>query len=250
MSEEWHRPSARGEVAPIPSASVVLVRGPRGGADALDAAREGREPHEGRNAHEAREPGEGREGRDGAVLLLRRHPELSFHGGAWVFPGGRCDPDEAPRAAAVRETLEEAGLVVSPDALERFARWTTPEGRPRRFVTDLFVAWAPEGDVRVDGGEIVEARWWTPREALRARDVGELVLPPPTFVTLARLANGTLGPGAVTGVDEILPVVVAVEGGSCALYPGDAGYASADPSAVGARHRAWLLDAGWRYERS
>lgn len=185
-----------------------------------------------------------------SVLLLRRHPDLSFHGGAWVFPGGRCDGGETPRAAAVRETFEESALVVSPDALERFARWTTPEGRPRRFVTDLFVAWAPDGDVQVDGGEIVEARWWTPREALRARDAGELVLPPPTFVTLARLANGTLGPGAVTGVDEILPVVVAVEGGSCALYPGDAGYASADPSAVGARHRAWLLDAGWRYERS
>ena len=227
MSEEWHRPSVRGEVAPIPSASVVLVR-------------RSRQPRVGGD----------RDVSGDAVLLLRRHPDLSFHGGAWVFPGGRCDPGETLEAAAVRETIEEAGLVVSPDALERFARWTTPEGRPRRFVTDLFVAWAPDGDVQVDGGEIVEARWWTPREALRARDAGELVLPPPTFVTLARLANGTLAPGAVTGVDEILPVVVAVDGGSCALYPGDAGYASADPSAVGARHRAWLLDAGWRYERS
>jgi 8-oxo-dGTP pyrophosphatase MutT (NUDIX family) len=220
MSDEWHRPSVRGEVPPIPSASVVLVRAP------------GR-----------------REVSEGSVLLLRRHPELSFHGGAWVFPGGRCDPGETPRAAAVRETFEESGLV-SPDVLERFARWTTPEGRPKRFVTDLFVAWAPDGDVQVDGGEIVEARWWTPGEALRARDAGELVLPPPTFVTLARLANGTLAPGGVHDVDEILPVVVAVEGGSCALYPGDAGYASADPSAFGARHRAWLLDRGWRYERS
>jgi 8-oxo-dGTP pyrophosphatase MutT (NUDIX family) len=256
--DEWHRPSVRGEVAPIPSASLVLVRAPREGRDALAAhgARDANEAVGGLEAHEelgAR--GATRDGSlarvaEGTVLLLRRNPALSFHGGAWVFPGGRCDPGETPRTAAVRETLEESGLVVSPDAIERFARWTTPEGRPKRFVTDLFVAWAPDGEVRVDGGEIVEARWWTPREALRARDAGELVLPPPTFVTLARLANGTLAPGRVRGVDEILPVVVAVERGSCALYPGDAGYASADPSAVGARHRAWLLDGGWRYERS
>lgn len=213
MSDEWHRPSVRGDVFPIPSASVVLVR------------------------HDE-------------VLLLRRHPDLAFHGGAWVFPGGRCEADEDARAAAVRETHEEAGLHVLPDRLERFARWTTPEGRPRRFVTDLFVAPAPDGEVCVDGGEIVEGRWWTPRDALAARDAGELVLPPPTFVTLVRLAEGSLAVGRVRNVDEILPVVIPIEGGSCALYPGDAGYVTGDVDAFGPRHRAWLLDAGWRYERS
>ena len=36
--------------------------------------------------------------RDGAhgleVLLGRRSSKLAFHGGAWVFPGGRIDPED------------------------------------------------------------------------------------------------------------------------------------------------------------
>ncbi|MCB9623000.1 MAG: NUDIX domain-containing protein [Sandaracinus sp.] len=211
MSDEWHRASGSGGPPPAPSASVVLVR-------------------------------------DSEVLLLRRNATLAFHGGAWVFPGGRCDGPETPVQAAVRETFEEAGLQVQAERLVRFARWTTPEGRPRRFVADFFLADAPEGEVVVDGGEIVEARWWRPSEALKARDAGALVLPPPTFVTLWRLAHGQLARDGVE-VDEILPVSVPVSGGTCALYPGDAGYATASVDARGRRHRAWLLDAGWRYER-
>ena len=58
------------------------------------------------------------------VLLVRRAAELAFHGGSWVFPGGRVDPNDyavcgaddiegAARAAAVREAREEAGLDLS-----------------------------------------------------------------------------------------------------------------------------------------
>ena len=28
------------------------------------------------------------------VLYLRRNPTLAFHGGYWVFPGGRIDPTD------------------------------------------------------------------------------------------------------------------------------------------------------------
>jgi len=28
------------------------------------------------------------------VLFLRRNPKLAFHGGYWVFPGGRIDPGD------------------------------------------------------------------------------------------------------------------------------------------------------------
>ena len=36
-----------------------------------------------------------RDGDDGLeVLLARRSSKLAFHGGAWVFPGGRIDPDD------------------------------------------------------------------------------------------------------------------------------------------------------------
>src|SRR5690606_9484735 len=51
------------------------------------------------------------------VLLVQRAAQLSFHGGAWVFPGGRVEGAElalgdelgAARLAARRETFEEAG---------------------------------------------------------------------------------------------------------------------------------------------
>jgi hypothetical protein len=40
-----------------------------------------------------------------------------------------------------------------------------------------------------------------------------------------------------------------VEGGAVALYHGDAGYDDTDPDRPGGRHRLWMLDRGWRYER-
>jgi len=54
------------------------------------------------------------------ILFLRRNPTLAFHGGYWVFPGGRIDagdvdpiaPDDqaaAARRAAVREAREGGG---------------------------------------------------------------------------------------------------------------------------------------------
>ena len=59
------------------------------------------------------------------VLLLRRNNKLVFHGGHWVFPGGRIDAEDyahspegleyqAAIAAAVRETKEEADLDINP----------------------------------------------------------------------------------------------------------------------------------------
>ena len=40
--------------------------------------------------------------RDGAealeVLMLRRNEKIAFHGGAWVFPGGRVDAEDGDYA--------------------------------------------------------------------------------------------------------------------------------------------------------
>lgn len=47
----------------------------------------------------------------GKVLLLQRGPTIS-RAGQWCLPGGRIQPAEHPEDAVVRETLEEAGLVV------------------------------------------------------------------------------------------------------------------------------------------
>jgi 8-oxo-dGTP pyrophosphatase MutT (NUDIX family) len=200
------------------------------------------------------------------MLLLQRAAKLAFHGGAWVFPGGRIDAqdyrearddlDTAARCAAVRETHEEAGLAIDSGGLIEFARWTTPDGMPRRFVTWYFAA-AADGEVQVDGGEIKDHRWLRPAQALAEREVGALELPPPTFVTTTLLegfpdAAAALDGLAARGRREYLPRLTRVEGGACSLYQEDAGYADADPdpSRPGPRHRLWMLDAGWRYERS
>ena len=61
------------------------------------------------------------------ILLLRRNSKLVFHGGHWVFPGGRVDAADfaldddgleykAALRAAVRETKEEAGIDINIDA--------------------------------------------------------------------------------------------------------------------------------------
>jgi 8-oxo-dGTP pyrophosphatase MutT (NUDIX family) len=157
------------------------------------------------------------------VLLGRRRPDLAFMPGRYVFPGGRVDPsdrhvaveaDLAPgnienlmvamkghrsparaRAlalAAVRETFEEAGLlIVTPGggapppnagawqrffalgyrpALTRltfFARAITPPGRPRRFDTRFFcvAAEAVVHRVAAADGELSDLEWHSIEQA-------------------------------------------------------------------------------------
>ena len=111
-----------------------------------------------------------------------------------MFPGGRIDRgDEAPAttrargAPPSREAREEAGLELDPASLVPLSHWTTPEGQPRRFATWFYVAEVGRDEVRIDGGEIHEHRWFCADEALAAQRAGEIELPPPTFVTLATL---------------------------------------------------------------
>lgn len=199
------------------------------------------------------------------VLLVRRSSKLTFHGGAWVFPGGRVDPSdrdrarpddvlEAARRAAVRELREEASLDIELQQLVPISRWITPEILPKRFDTWFFIAEPRRFDVVVDGGEIREFRWITPSAALQQHNAGEIELPPPTFVTLTDLAvhnsvAEALSAAAAVPPPSYAPRICNIEGGACSLYEGDAGYESLDPDKPGARHRLWLLKSGWRYER-
>ncbi len=198
------------------------------------------------------------------VLLLRRNPALAFHGGAWVFPGGRvddadrapageADPLAAARRAAVREAREEADLTFAPEGLTPLSRWTTPPGFPRRFVAWIFLAEAETGRVRVDGGEIHEHRWMSPEAALIAHETGALPLPPPTFITLVSLSGvktpeEALRSAAARKPRFFVPRVLEIPGGRCSLYPGDAGYAARDLDRHGPRHRLWMNGKPWRYE--
>lgn len=206
--------------------------------------------------------------RDGAggleTLMLRRNSKLAF-GGMWVFPGGRVDPadfgsepddiDGASRAAAVREALEESGLELSADVLVPFSHWTPPPEAPKRFATQFFVAPAPDGPVTIDDGEIHEHMWVTPDDAIRRRDTLEIELAPPTWITLRVLSASSTVEAALAAARAAEPErfttrAAFTDEGIVVLWHGDAGYEDGDASREGPRHRLWMFDDGWRYERS
>ncbi|MGH7342178.1 MAG: NUDIX hydrolase, partial [Candidatus Rokuibacteriota bacterium] len=120
--------------------------------------------------------------------------------------------------------------------------------------TWFFAARAGDDAVRVDGGEISDARWLRPEEALAQQRAREMELPAPTFVTSLGLATFTdaksvLAAWSARAPEPFLPRIHAHTEGRVSLYQQDAAYASGDLELPGARHRLWMLKRGWRYER-
>ena len=191
------------ETVPRPAATVILLRG---GADALE------------------------------LLLVQRNPESRFMGGAWVFPGGAVnrgegEGDAALRAAAIREVAEEAGVTLAgPDELVPFSRWITPAKLEIRFDTWFYLALMPAGvQPRIDGAEIVDARWYAPQAALDASANAELFLVFPTIKHLEQLAEFGSAQELLEHARgrEVLPVeprVVAQGDGARVVLPGEPGY--------------------------
>jgi 8-oxo-dGTP pyrophosphatase MutT (NUDIX family) len=204
------------------------------------------------------------------TLMLRRNSALAFAGGMWVFPGGRVDDDDhtddsdelaVARQAAVREAREEAALEIDPAALVTFSHWEPPPITPKRFSTWFFLAPCPaEAAVAIDDGEIHEHAWLRPADALARRDLQEIELAPPTFVTLFELATcatvaDALAMAGAREPEHFTTKVSIVEGVVYALWHGDAGYGAdldqpADATVAGPRHRLCMGDDGWHYERS
>lgn len=200
------------------------------------------------------------------VLLERRSSKLAFHGGAWVFPGGRIEPSDygdtpddlvtAARRAAVREAKEEAGVDVDPAALLHLSNWTTPEGSPKRFATWFFVGPVAGGDEIADGAETDKLQWFRPDEALAARASGEIELAPPQYVTLLDLRAFDDVGGAMDAIANLTPVDYLprfhfVEGGDAmCIYPEDVAYDDvAKLESPGPRHRLYLRGGDWEYLR-
>jgi NUDIX domain. len=180
------------------------------------------------------------------LLMMERAGHMRFAAGATVFPGGAVDAadrelaslleppaanaallsdeDHAARVAAVRETLEEAGLLIGvkePVTLEQvmearrllvatgalgpvldefgwsldlsrlvpFARWCPHFSRA--FDTFFYLADLGTGAVslEVDGTENDRVFWMSARDALTATEAGTLSVLLPTLMTLHRLAQ-------------------------------------------------------------
>ena len=196
------------------------------------------------------------------VLLLRRNPNLKVMAGAWVFPGGKVDADDAgtdalsrAQAAAVRELAEETGLSAQQDALMHFSRWLTPEVVRHRFDTYFFLApQSPDVEVQVDGGEIVDHRWVRPDEAVAEQAAGALKIPPPTLVSLTDLVGHDSLAGLVAAVGKrsppyFFPRITEQGDDHVFLYPGDSGYEASDPTQQGRQHRTTMRDGRFSYRR-
>jgi 8-oxo-dGTP pyrophosphatase MutT (NUDIX family) len=109
-----------------PEMVIPLHRLPPGFAERLDAPAHVAEPRPAATAVLVRDSADGPE-----ILLLKRLRSAGFVPGAWVFPGGRVDDEDAapdlvdmlglvPRGAeasywiaAVRETFEETGVLLA-----------------------------------------------------------------------------------------------------------------------------------------
>ena len=148
------------------------------------------------------------------VLVLTRGSSSRFLPGYVVFPGGTIepsdpdlaatlfgDPSQAPRACALRELYEEAGIrlpTLTRQEMPEIARWVAPEFLETRFDARFFAAAAPSGiDPVPDGSEVVEARWASPGELVEGAAAGEVDLMWPTLVTMKALAG-------CGGVDDVL----------------------------------------------
>lgn len=173
-------------------------------------------------------------------LFVERAGTMRFAAGAIVFPGGRVDAGDhalaahfptieedeaAARIAAIRETIEEAGVVIgitpAPDAdlvtllrrqlndgmvfsdilaaahleldlgaLIPFARWCPNMHQTRNFDTRFFIARAPENApmATVDATENVRLFWATAQSVLDDADAGRVQIIFPTRRNLERLA--------------------------------------------------------------
>jgi NAD+ diphosphatase len=117
---------------------------------------------------------------DPAVIMLVHDDEriLLARGGNWPqrrvsILAGFVEAGESLEQAVIREVHEEVGLVVR----DCRYRGSQPWPLPRSLMLGFF-ARADEGqELRVDGEEILSARWYTRPELLAATESGEILLP-------------------------------------------------------------------------
>lgn len=207
-----------------------------------------------------------------SVLLMKRPSKSSFMAGMHVFPGGRMEEADVPAQsgalgaslgdrmglaaelaegyaqAALRETFEEMGLLVSGEnhearalreAREAMAReelawtawaparqaranlvyfdhWITPEIEPKRFDTRFFAAAVAPEAAPEPNAEAISWGFFKPQEALALIERGEMAMAPPTLVTMLRLARYAALDEALAGLASrtVAPLQPELAGGA------------------------------------
>ncbi len=178
---------------------------------------------------------------------VRRSDAVTIQPGFMAFVGGKVEPhdaelelpgvdddaERAARACALRESLEEAGVIAGlapgvpapapevlaeartrllagavslatlarehdwhfdPAALVFAGRWQTPPFAPVRFETWYFLARVPAGqEPTIVPGELSHGEWVRPADALARWQQGEVTFVAPILWTLRALAEGEEG---------------------------------------------------------
>ncbi|MEY4160063.1 MAG: hypothetical protein RLZZ136_684 [Pseudomonadota bacterium] len=212
--------------------------------------------------------------------MLERSSAMRFAGGAAVFPGGRIDPsdydlaanmahglqhnDAAARIAAIREAMEEAGLVLAmqkpvtpqqaaearamladqgalapvlarfgwqPDlsALHPWAHWCP--NRDGAFDTRFYLADLGTGAVEIskDDTENSHLFWASAKTALDMASRGEISVIFPTLRNLERLAQfddfaSTRDHAGSFPIQPIAPMIIKIDGEAHLTIPEGLGY--------------------------
>jgi len=139
--------------------------------------------------------------------------------------------EPALRAAGLRELHEEAGILLGdPGELVAFSRWITPAEVKIRYDTWFFLATMPAGqEARIDGAEVVDARWFSPPAALAASRRNEILLVFPTIKHLEQLsafrsAGELLSHARAQTVQPVQPQVLGQGEMARIVLPGEPGY--------------------------
>lgn len=177
--------------------------------------------------------------------MVQRPHSARFMPGAWVFPGGVVDDEDALYAAesgfgpsadwevaALRELVEETGIWVTTDGtrsipivddvlgvigesphglgidrLTYFSNWITPSVFPIRFDTRFFLAIETNDvDVTFNDQELIGVEWVSPLEALGREDRGEWDVAFPTRKTLELLGSASSTAALVDMLESLAPV--------------------------------------------
>ena len=103
----------------------------------------------------------------GKYLVLRRR-DGRYLGGQWDIPGGTVEAGESPAEAAVRECIEEAGIVSTVGPEVAHYENADTEGRPLVFHTLTYLLQPASSvlDVVLRPDEHDDFRWVLPGDAL------------------------------------------------------------------------------------